>query len=137
MIRRPPRSTRTDTLFPYTTLFRSAIAVDDVHGEVALAGNAHRGRDLSRDLHGAVHIGDVADEEAELSAADADVADLDTAAFGAAQFADDVAFERFKIRPGQSIGIGFQTDMAAAAQVEAERGLAIGRPARRSDERRV
>src|SRR3546814_2458469 len=29
MIRRPPRSTRTDTLFPYTTLFRSdAISVD-------------------------------------------------------------------------------------------------------------
>src|SRR3546814_20513590 len=26
MIRRPPRSTRTDTLFPYTTLFRSATA---------------------------------------------------------------------------------------------------------------
>src|SRR3546814_1420557 len=26
MIRRPPRSTRTDTLFPYTTLFRSAVA---------------------------------------------------------------------------------------------------------------
>src|SRR3546814_4586600 len=26
MIRRPPRSTRTDTLFPYTTLFRSLVA---------------------------------------------------------------------------------------------------------------
>src|SRR3546814_21151552 len=26
MIRRPPRSTRTDTLFPYTTLFRSSAA---------------------------------------------------------------------------------------------------------------
>src|SRR3546814_16193043 len=26
MIRRPPRSTRTDTLFPYTTLFRSDLA---------------------------------------------------------------------------------------------------------------
>src|SRR3546814_4788379 len=26
MIRRPPRSTRTDTLFPYTTLFRSCFA---------------------------------------------------------------------------------------------------------------
>src|SRR3546814_3211177 len=26
MIRRPPRSTRTDTLFPYTTLFRSMVA---------------------------------------------------------------------------------------------------------------
>src|SRR3546814_5703591 len=28
MIRRPPRSTRTDTLFPYTTLFRSVAAQD-------------------------------------------------------------------------------------------------------------
>src|SRR3546814_11770336 len=27
MIRRPPRSTRTDTLFPYTTLFRSIVRV--------------------------------------------------------------------------------------------------------------
>src|SRR3546814_18378857 len=27
MIRRPPRSTRTDTLFPYTTLFRSPISL--------------------------------------------------------------------------------------------------------------
>src|SRR3546814_9561218 len=32
MIRRPPRSTRTDTLFPYTTLFRSHIAMDDRPG---------------------------------------------------------------------------------------------------------
>src|SRR3546814_11170679 len=36
MIRRPPRSTRTDTLFPYTTLFRSPVSgigrKDDVHG---------------------------------------------------------------------------------------------------------
>src|SRR3546814_548660 len=28
MIRRPPRSTRTDTLFPYTTLFRSFILIE-------------------------------------------------------------------------------------------------------------
>src|SRR3546814_3212976 len=28
MIRRPPRSTRTDTLFPYTTLFRSPRSLD-------------------------------------------------------------------------------------------------------------
>src|SRR3546814_4240014 len=32
MIRRPPRSTRTDTLFPYTTLFRSPGVV----GEIAI-----------------------------------------------------------------------------------------------------
>src|SRR3546814_18795020 len=30
MRRRPPRSTRTDTLFPYTTLFRSASLLEDV-----------------------------------------------------------------------------------------------------------
>src|SRR3546814_3779077 len=29
MIRRPPRSTRTDTLFPYTMLFRSLLGGDD------------------------------------------------------------------------------------------------------------
>src|SRR3546814_16235185 len=32
MIRRPPRSTRTDTLFPYTTLFRSVLACLSVVG---------------------------------------------------------------------------------------------------------
>src|SRR3546814_5467636 len=32
MIRRPPRSTRTDTLFPYTTLFRSQVAYLDLGG---------------------------------------------------------------------------------------------------------
>src|SRR3546814_1250586 len=34
MIRRPPRSTRTDTLFPYTTLFRSRVRKDQ-EGPVA------------------------------------------------------------------------------------------------------
>src|SRR3546814_5819495 len=32
MIRRPPRSTRTDTLFPYTTLFRSVRIFDRIEG---------------------------------------------------------------------------------------------------------
>src|SRR3546814_1630951 len=36
MIRRPPRSTRTDTLFPYTTLFRNKAAI-----EHALAVKGH------------------------------------------------------------------------------------------------
>src|SRR3546814_20448817 len=35
MIRRPPRSTRTDTLFPYTTLFRSAhSSLEEEDGEL-------------------------------------------------------------------------------------------------------
>src|SRR3546814_4106599 len=36
MIRRPPRSTRTDTLFPYTTLFRSAGRPSPPHRVLAL-----------------------------------------------------------------------------------------------------
>src|SRR3546814_6335856 len=35
MIRRPPRSTRTDTLFPYTTLFRSGDVAHIEHAEGA------------------------------------------------------------------------------------------------------
>src|SRR3546814_14308241 len=37
MIRRPPRSTRTDTLFPYTTLFRSNIGLQLTFGFVELS----------------------------------------------------------------------------------------------------
>src|SRR3546814_3161215 len=44
MIRRPPRSKRTDTLFPYTTLFRS-----DAHFDIVMAKGA--GRDLQDHSH--------------------------------------------------------------------------------------
>src|SRR3546814_12891847 len=52
MIRRPPRSTRTDTLFPYTTLFRSHSAADE-KGEQKKTGGAdmapkHRDRQKDR-----------------------------------------------------------------------------------------
>src|SRR3546814_10757756 len=36
MIRRPPRSTRTDTLFPYTTLFRSHVDDARLAGDLVL-----------------------------------------------------------------------------------------------------
>src|SRR3546814_11207373 len=36
MIRRPPRSTRTDTLFPYTTLFRSQVVAETLGGDRVL-----------------------------------------------------------------------------------------------------
>src|SRR3546814_20795452 len=39
MIRRPPRSTRTDTLFPYTTLFRSITAIARSRGILTALDN--------------------------------------------------------------------------------------------------
>src|SRR3546814_10688188 len=38
MIRRPPRSTRTDTLFPYTTLFRSEVGQGQAFGDECRVG---------------------------------------------------------------------------------------------------
>src|SRR3546814_19700805 len=51
MIRRPPRSTRTDTLFPYTTLFRSQPADRAQHGFEPMAQRAQPGRGLGRRGH--------------------------------------------------------------------------------------
>src|SRR3546814_293752 len=48
MIRRPPRSTRTDTLFPYTTLFRSQLRVGVQRGEHPADRCEHR------EVHGVV-----------------------------------------------------------------------------------
>src|SRR3546814_6561153 len=65
MIRRPPRSTRTDTLFPYTTLFRSdrfdlgefgqrllhlAPGAADLLVQLQGDGEFHRGHESLRDL---------------------------------------------------------------------------------------
>src|SRR3546814_15076075 len=44
MIRRPPRSTRTDTLFPYTTLFRSFRAIHALAGDALAFGFVGHGR---------------------------------------------------------------------------------------------
>src|SRR3546814_9558348 len=49
MIRRPPRSTRTDTLFPYTTLFRSD---EDWRGRHLVEGTTRRSDALRHDLLG-------------------------------------------------------------------------------------
>src|SRR3546814_8390247 len=83
MIRRPPRSTRTDTLFPYTTLFRSVLidggwCRDDVDVHVlqgrgiSRAGQAFCGRELlgiqfARAVVPRVELGDplVVDVEAD------------------------------------------------------------------------
>src|SRR3546814_6914204 len=61
MLRRPPRSTRTDTLFPYTTLFRSTRAFrDPVIGGIE-AGPHHDPRDKRMDRYAHHHIADDGD----------------------------------------------------------------------------
>src|SRR3546814_4633434 len=78
MIRRPPRSTRTDTLFPYTTLFRSprrrpgpgddrhivdvAAIADDTDRELFLVAGAAVGLPF---LDRRAHVGDRRDAEFE------------------------------------------------------------------------
>src|SRR3546814_6814454 len=60
MIRRPPRSTRTDTLFPYTTLFRSRVvlmfqpAEEDGSGAAAVIADP-RFREIAPDLALSLH----------------------------------------------------------------------------------
>src|SRR3546814_14710171 len=44
MIRRPPRSTRTDTLFPYTTLFRSTAPTSSTNSAPIAAATCSTGR---------------------------------------------------------------------------------------------
>src|SRR3546814_15024882 len=44
MIRRPPRSTRTDTLFPYTTLFRSDLRKGAGQVDLPVPGSRQAGR---------------------------------------------------------------------------------------------
>src|SRR3546814_20543317 len=50
MIRRPPRSTRTDTHFPYTTLFRSADSLEEFCAERLVELATDRRADLVIDL---------------------------------------------------------------------------------------
>src|SRR3546814_2576202 len=62
MIRRPPRSTRTDTLFPYTTLFRSALELAGDHRDhravPGVVGVAELGR-VAVPEHGEVRLGEL------------------------------------------------------------------------------
>src|SRR3546814_14070049 len=47
MIRRPPRSTRTDTLFPYTALFRSVAGIQPIAVPAGIGRHDKRDRDLA------------------------------------------------------------------------------------------
>src|SRR3546814_3505119 len=56
MIRRPPRSTRTDTLFPYTTLFRSER--EEIHRERVVEIDKSEQRTARHALHAVLSTGE-------------------------------------------------------------------------------
>src|SRR3546814_21113134 len=93
MIRRPPRSTRTDTLFPYTTLFRSD------HGGLAREIGV-RGIIVGAEFD-ARHIGD-ADLAAVAVGAHDDVAEL--RGIGEAALRLDIELEGVALRIRRQIG---------------------------------
>src|SRR3546814_2086873 len=57
MIRRPPRSTRTDTLFPYTTLFRSRVFVGEIKVALVVRRTAEHG------ARAIIHQHEIGDEQ--------------------------------------------------------------------------
>src|SRR3546814_2544967 len=60
MIRRPPRSTRTDTLFPYTTLFRSGPLVDQCGRIVGINSAITRADDGDSPFAFAISVSEIA-----------------------------------------------------------------------------
>src|SRR3546814_8585675 len=78
MIRRPPRSTRTDTLFPYTTLFRSVVelrdALEGLSGEAVVSLHLRIG--VGERPHHADAVQRAGQEIEEILAADLDAMEL-------------------------------------------------------------
>src|SRR3546814_20737152 len=109
MLRRPPRSTRTDTLFPYTTLFRSILRGDEGEG---IAGE-RAGDRLALDRAG--RRGDVTVEVAAGDDIDVAVGDDRTG-----RVATDVARHRTSgVERGAGEGlVAGQRGIVAAADIE-------------------
>src|SRR3546814_1746389 len=84
MILRPPRSTRTDTLFPYTTLFRSQVAGathDVTVGNISVALDMSSSVDASISNSGYNTVGDLTLGDVAVSVGDGPNASLDFTAY--------------------------------------------------------
>src|SRR3546814_5739860 len=143
MIRRPPRSTRTDTLFPYTTLFRSytvnfnqpgttSIAINRVLGDSAstIFGNLNSNGNVflintNGVLFGAnaqVNVGGLV-----ASALDLESADFDNGVFAFANAGGDVVNEGSIVAgSGGTVALlGNEAVHAASGSILAPRGSVI------------
>src|SRR3546814_11143126 len=112
MVRRPPRSTRTDTLFPYTTLFRSLqpwLAVFLLlprlvgHGAISLRGD--RKRIFLAQSQPPRHVGDPVDADAAAEVVEIDVAALRDRLVQAVD-AVSAALVAVEIAPAQPVAAG-------------------------------
>src|SRR3546814_18259114 len=118
MIRRPARSTRTDTLFPYTTLFRSGIDVENIigaRGDPKLLGHAV----------GDLEIGDPLGAEALV--VDGKAADeiIERLEFVVARFLDvNREGTGFEVGAEDQLGLRSRGEPALGAPVEQEIGRA-------------
>src|SRR3546814_3292761 len=131
MIRRPPRSTRTDTLFPYTTLFRSLIGMF----ETVLIAN--RGEIARRVMRTARRLGlrcVAVYSEADRAAAHVAEADatycIGPAPATASYLRGEAILEAAKAAGAEAIhpGYGFLSENAAFAEACARAGIVFVGP---------
>src|SRR3546814_6790403 len=120
MIRRPPRSTRTDTLFPYTTLFRSVGGGGDlVEVRVVVAGLGVQGHEQG-DGEGALVVGQ---GDAHVASARPDVQRVGLDAEAAVAGRRD-----FELLVAMAEPLGALAKVAALAHLRSQRGAGeIGR----------
>src|SRR3546814_11558152 len=139
MIRRPPRSTRTDTLFPYTTLFRSRkrTALRQAQGERKSEGpyEPHRDRSPGRVADDLLPLPGAEREQVELFAVDAQQAREKEAAGGAGN--QNVAVERACPVALDAAAPDFVAGpIVADRRGQAHRRHLLARPRGRSEKRR-
>src|SRR3546814_15042887 len=125
MIRRPPRTTRTDTLFPYTTLFRSV-----ERGRVIILAADHRD-DLAVRAHRDQRDLRLAERRAQRGAAGGGLKPrIERGADRLARIADVAELTRLRQRPVGAIGTGGK--VPAIAPVDARRAERPGSHGRAS-----
>src|SRR3546814_18368199 len=115
MIRRPPRSTRTDTLFPYTTLFRSAVGHGDAGHHLIAFGRDQQPFGRAREIARA-RVAELAAGQLHLEIAVAVEREIERVARG--------LHVALRIDPGGAL------DLDAGAAVEAGRVFALRRARR-------